>query len=77
MGFLHSKKQKDKARKRGASLKNKGLELGQYCNIFSAVIYWDPTHKKIEAAMHLPEGQKAPEFNEIVGYFPSFSVFRL
>ncbi|KAH8194105.1 hypothetical protein TruAng_011726 [Truncatella angustata] len=62
---VHTKQQKDKARKRGASVKNKCLELGEHCNIFAAVVYWEPTHKRMEAVMHIPEHQTAPDFNEI------------
>ncbi|KAH6645735.1 hypothetical protein BKA67DRAFT_664752 [Truncatella angustata] len=62
---VYNKQQKDKARKRGASLKSKSLELGEHCDIFTAVAYWDPTHKRMEAVMYVPSGQKAPDLTKI------------
>ncbi|KAI1839480.1 hypothetical protein JX265_013379 [Neoarthrinium moseri] len=70
-GLHHNKQQKDKARKRGASLKNKGLELGEHCEIFTAVAYWDPTHKRMEAAMFVPKHQAIPDLNEVFGNLDS------
>lgn len=62
----HSKPEKDKARKRGRSLKGKTIELGNYCNTFAALVYWDPTHRQLEHALHLPEGQTIPDLNKFV-----------
>lgn len=70
MNATHDKKQKDKARKRGASLRRKVVELGKHCDILSAVIYWNPTRKALEAVMYLPDGQVVPDLNQLVNISP-------
>ncbi|KAK8013733.1 histidine phosphotransferase h.t1.c1p [Apiospora marii] len=51
--MAHTKRQKDKVRKSGLSLQNKTRELGRYCDVFSALAYWNPTHERMESAMHM------------------------
>jgi hypothetical protein len=65
----HARVEKAKVRKRGSSLRSKTKELGELCNIFSAVVYWDPTQRKMEYAMHLPDGERLPDINAIVRHF--------
>ncbi|KAK8011799.1 ribosomal protein L6 [Apiospora arundinis] len=50
--MAHTKAQKDKVRKSGLSLQNKTQDLGRYCDVFSALAYWNPTHERMETAMH-------------------------
>ncbi|KAK7937633.1 uncharacterized protein PG986_014501 [Apiospora aurea] len=63
--MAHTKRQKDKVRKSGLSLENKTLDLGRYCNVFSALAYWNPTHERWDTAMHVPRGQRVPDLNRI------------
>ncbi|KAK7937470.1 uncharacterized protein PG986_014338 [Apiospora aurea] len=44
--MAHTKAQKDKIRKSGLSLQNKTQDLGRYCDVFSALVYWNPTHER-------------------------------
>ena len=64
--MVHSKGQKDKIRKSGLSLQNKAIKLGQQCDVFSALAYWNPTHKRMETVMYLPRGQTLPDMNRLV-----------
>ena len=64
--MAHIKAQKDKVRKSGLSLENKTRELGRYCDVFSALVYWNPTRERMETAMHVPRGQRVPDLNRIV-----------
>ena len=64
--MAHTKAQKDKVRKSGLSLQNKTKDLGRYCDVFSALAYWNPTHERMETAMHVPRGQRVPDLNRIV-----------
>ena len=68
--MAHSKGQKDKIRKSGLSLQNKAIKLGEQCDIFSALAYWNPTHKRMETVMHLPRGQTLPDVNKLVCVLP-------
>ncbi|KAK7937440.1 uncharacterized protein PG986_014308 [Apiospora aurea] len=54
--MAHTKGQKDK---------NKIPDLGRYCNVFSLIAYWNPTHKRWNTAMHVPHGQRVPDLNRI------------
>ncbi|KAH6645709.1 hypothetical protein BKA67DRAFT_541873 [Truncatella angustata] len=62
---MHNKKQKVKIRRSGDSVRRKVLILGKKCNIFSIVMYWNPTHRRMETAVHIPPGQKLPDLNKI------------
>ena len=64
--MAHTKAQKDKVRKSGLSLQNKTKDLGRYCDVFSALAYWNPTHERMETVMHVPRGQRVPDLNRIV-----------
>ena len=64
--MAHSKAQKDKVRKSGLSLQNKTQDLGRHCDVFSALAYCNPTHERMETAMHVPRGQRVPDLNKIV-----------
>ena len=64
--MVHTKAQKDKVRKSGLSLQNKTKDLGRFCDVFSALAYWNPTHERMETAMHVPRGQRVPDLNRIV-----------
>ena len=64
--MAHTKAHKDKVRKSGLSLQNKTQDLGRYCDVFSALAYWNPTHERMETAMHVPRGQRVPDLNRIV-----------
>lgn len=68
--MVHSKGQKDKARKSGLSLRRKTIKLGKDCNVFSALVYWNPTHRRMETVMHLPRGQTLPDVNGLVCVLP-------
>ncbi|KAK6858989.1 hypothetical protein PG995_004842 [Apiospora arundinis] len=63
--MAHTKAQKDKVRKSGLSLQNKTKDLGRYCDVFSTLAYWNPTHERMETAMHAPRGQRVPDLNRI------------
>jgi len=64
--MAHTKAQKDKVRKSGLSLQNKTQDLGRFCDIFSALVYWNPTHERWDTAMHASHGQQVPDLNRIV-----------
>ncbi|KAM3526961.1 hypothetical protein MY4038_006577 [Beauveria bassiana] len=57
---LHSKTQKETARKRGRNWLRKGAELGQKAEIICGGFFWDPTHHEWRVELHVPEGQEAP-----------------
>ena len=56
--MAHTKAQKDKVHKSGLSLQNKSKNLGRYCDVFSALAYWNLTHERMETAMHAREGSE-------------------
>ena len=64
--MAHTKRQKDKAHKSGLSLQDKTRDLGRYCDVFSTLAYWNPTHERRDTAMHVPRGQRVPDLNRIV-----------
>ena len=72
----NSKVQKDKIRKSGLSLQNKTVKLGQHCDVFSALAYWNPTHQRMETVMHLPRGQALPDMNRLVCVLPDGPLHR-
>ena len=74
--MAHSKGQKDKIRKSGLSLQNKTVKLGQHCDVFSALAYWNPTHRRMETVMHLPRGQALPDINRLVCVLPDGPLHR-
>ena len=68
--MAHSKGQKAKIRKSGQSLQDKTTKLGEDCGIFTAPVYWNPTHQRMEVVMHLPRGQTLPDVNRLVCVLP-------
>ena len=58
---------------RAACLQNKTIKLGQHCDVFSALAYWNPTHRRMETVMHLPRGQRLPDVNRLVCVLPNGS----
>ncbi|KAK6858961.1 hypothetical protein PG995_004814 [Apiospora arundinis] len=40
-------------------------DLGRYCDVFGALAYWNPTHERMETAMHVPRRQRVPDLNRI------------
>lgn len=64
----HTKKQKETARKRGASYLSKGVQLGQKANIIAGGFYEEPTHNHWCISCHIPEGRELPDLAAIVGY---------
>ncbi|KZZ86852.1 hypothetical protein BBO_09592 [Beauveria brongniartii RCEF 3172] len=65
----HNKKQKEAARKRGPSLKNKTRKLGLKANIRTAVFYEDPTHGIWHMASHCPTGKTLPDLNALLAEY--------
>ena len=71
--MVHTKAQKDKVRKSGLSLQNKTQDLGRFCDVFSTLAYWNPTHERWETAMHVPRGQpSAGHEQDCVSLSPSY-----
>jgi hypothetical protein len=61
-----TKRQKEMARKRMASAQAKAEQTGRACNIFIAIVYWNPTRERLEGSGYLPEGTDIPDVNEFV-----------
>ncbi|KAK6222518.1 patatin-like serine hydrolase [Colletotrichum tabaci] len=59
----YSKRAKDKVRKSGDSAKRKAVQLGQEARVFSAVLHFNPTYRRLDGAVHVPEGQSIPDVN--------------
>ncbi|KAL4403530.1 hypothetical protein CABS03_15181 [Colletotrichum abscissum] len=57
------KRAKDKVRKSGTSAQGKALRLGEFADVFSAVVYYNPTYRWLDGAIHVPEGQDVPDVN--------------
>ncbi|KAK1656532.1 hypothetical protein BDP55DRAFT_735624 [Colletotrichum godetiae] len=57
------KRAKDKVRKSGTSAQGKALRLGEFADVFSAVVYYNPTYRWLDGAIHVPEGQDMPDVN--------------
>lgn len=68
--MANDKSKKDKIRKSGRSLQEKTMKLGRVCDVFSALVYWNPTHRRMERVMHLPRGQTMPDVNRLVCVLP-------
>ncbi|MGH7960376.1 MAG: hypothetical protein ACRERD_00935 [Candidatus Binatia bacterium] len=62
----HTKKQKETARKRGASYLGKGVQLGQKANIIAGGFYEEPTHHHWCISCYIPEGRELPDLEAIV-----------
>ncbi|KAJ4307333.1 hypothetical protein N0V88_000716 [Collariella sp. IMI 366227] len=58
------KRRREKARKRGKSAMRKALETGRDCEIFTAFVYWNPTHRRLEGTVYLPEDVDLPNVND-------------
>ncbi|KAJ0333834.1 hypothetical protein KNSL1_013722 [Colletotrichum chrysophilum] len=57
------KKAKDKVRKSGRSAEGKIIQLGETSQVFSTVVYFNPTYERLEGAVYVPEGQYMPDVN--------------
>ncbi|KAE9567986.1 hypothetical protein CGMCC3_g15833 [Colletotrichum fructicola] len=57
------KKAKDKVRKSGRSAEGKIIQLGETSQVFSTVVYFNPTHDRLEGAVYVPGGQYMPDVN--------------
>lgn len=64
--IMHSKKQKEVARKRGSSYLRKGVQLGQKANIIAGGFYQEPTHRRRCVSCYIPEGCEVPDLRAIV-----------
>ncbi len=53
-------------RKRTVSAMRKGVQTGSTCNIFMAVVYWDPTYGRLDGDGYLPPDCTIPDVNEFV-----------
>ncbi|XWW94427.1 hypothetical protein V2A60_002370 [Cordyceps javanica] len=62
----HSKKEKEAARKRGPSLKDKTKQLGEIARIRTLTLYEDPTHGFWHIAMHCPTGKSFPDISSLM-----------
>ncbi|KAF4418768.1 hypothetical protein CFRS1_v014958 [Colletotrichum fructicola] len=60
------KKAKDKVRKSGRSAEGKIIQLGETSQVFSTVVYFNPTHDRLEGAVYVPGGQYMPDVNGFV-----------
>ncbi|KZL84647.1 patatin-like serine hydrolase [Colletotrichum incanum] len=61
--YTYDKRAKDKVRKSGDSAKGKAVQLGEVARVFSTVVYFNPTHGRLDGAIHVPEGQSIPDVN--------------
>ncbi|WQF77094.1 hypothetical protein CDEST_02108 [Colletotrichum destructivum] len=61
--YTYDKRAKDKVRKSGDSAKRKAVQLGEGARVFSAVVHFNPTHERLDGAIHVPEGQSIPDVN--------------
>ncbi|GKT51726.1 uncharacterized protein ColSpa_11907 [Colletotrichum spaethianum] len=61
--YTYDKRAKDKVRKSGDSAKRKAVQLGEEARVFSAVVHFNPTHGRLDGAIHVPEGQSIPDVN--------------
>ncbi|KAK2731620.1 hypothetical protein CKAH01_19056 [Colletotrichum kahawae] len=59
----YAKSAKDKVRKSGTSAERKIIQLGETSQVFSTVVYFNPTHERLEGAVYVPEGQYMPDVN--------------
>lgn len=57
---------KTKVRKSGPSALTKTLLLGKLGNVFTLSLYWDPTKRKYQLAMHLPKNWPIPKVGSMV-----------
>ncbi|KAK2005685.1 hypothetical protein LZ32DRAFT_623531 [Colletotrichum eremochloae] len=46
--------------------KRQAIQLGREANVFSAVIYYNPISKRLDAAVHVPRGQSIPDVNQLL-----------
>jgi hypothetical protein len=60
------KKRKEMVRKRTTSAKSKAVQTGRACDIFIAVVYWNPTYERLEGDGYLPPSDNIPDVNEFV-----------
>lgn len=63
---MHTRQQKIKLCRSGPSLLRKTLALGEKANVFSLAVYHNATYNRLEAVVHLPEGEKIPDVNRLV-----------
>ncbi|KAH9225167.1 hypothetical protein K456DRAFT_1421164 [Colletotrichum gloeosporioides 23] len=59
----YAKSAKDKVRKSGTSAERKIFQLGEKSQVFSTVVYFNPTYERLEGAVYVPEGQYVPDVN--------------
>ncbi|KAJ0347390.1 hypothetical protein COL154_013842 [Colletotrichum chrysophilum] len=62
----YEKSAKDKVRKSGPSAERKTIQLGEKSQVFSTVVYFNPTHKRLEGAVYIPKDQYMPDVNGFV-----------
>ncbi|KAH8194412.1 hypothetical protein TruAng_011419 [Truncatella angustata] len=65
IAHIHNQMERTKTRRSGPSLKRKTIGLGETGKVFSAVVFYNPTHCEMEAAMYLPPGQPMPDLNQL------------
>ncbi|KAK0747311.1 hypothetical protein B0T21DRAFT_1804 [Apiosordaria backusii] len=62
----HTKPQKDIVRKRTDSAQRKAVQTGRACNIFIAIVYWNPNHGRLKGNGYLPKDMDIPDVNEFL-----------
>lgn len=62
----HTRQQKETARKRGPSLQQKTVQLGQKANIRIVTVYENPTHGVWHIAKYCPAGKTFPDIGRLV-----------
>ncbi|GKT88533.1 patatin-like serine hydrolase [Colletotrichum tofieldiae] len=55
--YTYDKRAKDKVRKSGDSAKGKAVQLGEVARVFSTVVYFNPTHGRLDGAIHVPKAK--------------------
>ncbi|KAH6879768.1 hypothetical protein B0T10DRAFT_582279 [Thelonectria olida] len=56
-----NRRQKDMLQKRTKTAKPRTIKLGKDCKTFALLVYYDMTHKRLDGAAWLPEGQSIPD----------------
>ncbi|KAG9249570.1 uncharacterized protein F5Z01DRAFT_668885 [Emericellopsis atlantica] len=56
-------RRKNLLRKRANTAKPRTLRLGQDCNIFTVLIYYNLVREALDGVVHLPEGETLPDLN--------------
>lgn len=65
----HTRVMKEMARKRTKTAIEKTIDTGVVCQTFTFFVYWDPTHKELRGAGHLPIGMDLLDVNKLVCFF--------